>query len=231
MATGLIGERAGSQPREPGEPRQLQRPRPEDSRPGQLKPGRPGEPQRTRPGQLKPGRPGEPQRTRPGQLKPGRPGEPQRTRPGQLKPGRPGELQRGRPAARPATTEDGASRPAAERAPALRPQARSRTPFVLLLVGLLSGGLVCLLLINTTLAEGSFQITAMQQKNAALAQQETALQQQTAAQESPASIAARAQQLGMRPVGRLRFLDLKNGRIYNEPAHEPGVTTVPGYTP
>ena len=199
MATGLIGERAGSQPREPGEPRQLQRPRPEDSRPGQLKPGRPGEPQRTRPGQLKPGRPGEPQR--------------------------------GRPAARPATTEDGASRPAAERAPALRPQARSRTPFVLLLVGLLSGGLVCLLLINTTLAEGSFQITAMQQKNAALAQQETALQQQTAAQESPASIAARAQQLGMRPVGRLRFLDLKNGRIYNEPAHEPGVTTVPGYTP
>jgi hypothetical protein len=113
-----------------------------------------------------------------------------------------------------------------------RPQTPSRTPFVVLLLGLLGGGLICLLLINTTLAEGSFQITAMQQKNAALAQQQQQLQQQTAQEQSPASIAARAEKLGMRPVGRLRFLDLKNGRIYNQPATEPGVTTsVPGYTP
>ena len=49
----------------------------------------------------------------------------------------------------------------------------------MLLIGLLGGGLVCLLLINTTLAEGSFQITAMQHKNADLTQQEQALQQQT----------------------------------------------------
>jgi hypothetical protein len=102
---------------------------------------------------------------------------------------------------------------------------------VLLLVGLLGGGLVCLLLINTTLAQNSFQITAMQQKNAALAQQAQSLQEQTTQEESPASIAARAEQLGMRPVGRLRFIDLKNGLIYSQPATEPGVTVVPGYTP
>jgi hypothetical protein len=112
------------------------------------------------------------------------------------------------------------------------PRVRSRTPFVLLLIGLLGGGLVCLLLINTTLAQGAFQIQAMQQKNAALLQQEQALQQQTTQQESPASIAARARELGMQPVGRLRFIDLKKGRIYNQPAHVPDVPfTVPGYTP
>jgi hypothetical protein len=101
----------------------------------------------------------------------------------------------------------------------------------LLLIGLLGGGLVCLLLINTTLAEGSFQITAMQHKNAGLAQQEQALQQQITQEQSPGSIAARARQLGMRTTGRLRFIDLKTGRIYSQPAHVPGVTPVPGYTP
>jgi hypothetical protein len=102
---------------------------------------------------------------------------------------------------------------------------------VLLLIGLLGGGLVCLLLINTTLAQNSFQINAMQQKNSSLAQQAQSLEQQTTQEQSPASIAARAEKLGMRPVGRLRFIDLKNGRVYSQPATEPGVTTVPGYTP
>jgi uncharacterized protein HemX len=102
---------------------------------------------------------------------------------------------------------------------------------VLLLIGLLGGGLVCLLLINTTLAEGAFQITAMQHQNAALARQVQALQQQTAQQESPSSIAARARQLGMQPGGRLRFINLKTGRIDSQPARVPGVIPVPGYTP
>jgi hypothetical protein len=142
---------------------------------------------------------------------------PSRPRPGQPRPG-----VRPAPGVRPWAAGDRVSRPAA---------ARPRTPFVLLLLALLGGGLVCLLLINTTLAEGSFQITAMQQKNASLAQQVQTAEQETTALKSPASIAARAQQLGMRPVGRLHFLDLKNGRIYSQPAKEPGVTAVPGYTP
>jgi len=181
MATGLIGEKAGSQPREP---RQLQR-------------SRPGQPRRPRPG-----RAAELPRVRPGD---------------QPVPG----AGRGTPAAA----------PAAHPATAARSRIRSRTPFVLLLIGLLGGGLVCLLLINTTLAQGSFQITAMQHKNADLAQQEQALQQQIAQEQSPASIAARARQLGMRQTGRLRFIDLKTGRIYNQPAQVPGVIPVPGYTP
>ena len=157
----------------------------------------------------------------------------QRTRPDRPRtgPARPGSAPRPATAPRPTAPGTAAPRPAAAR-PASAARARSRTPFVVLLLGLLGGGLVCLLLINTTLAEGSFQITALQQKNTALAQQEQALQQQTDQEQSPASIAARAEKLGMRPVGRLRFLDLKNGHIYDQPATEPGVTTsVPGYTP
>src|SRR5205814_756138 len=42
----------------------------------------------------------------------------------------------------------------------------SRTPFVFLVVGLLGGGLLCLLLINTILDTGSYQITQLQQGNA-----------------------------------------------------------------
>jgi hypothetical protein len=188
MATGLIGEKAGSQALDPRQP------------------------QRSRPRQ--------PQRPRPGQ-RPGRPGEPQRLRPA----GRPG------PADGRATAPEARTAPAGRRVTGALPRARSRTPFILLLVGLLGGGLVCLLLINTTLAEGSFRITAMQQKNAALTQQEQALQQETAQLEAPAWIAARARQLGMQPVGRLRFINLKDGRIYNQPARVPGVAAVPGYTP
>jgi cell division protein FtsB len=122
--------------------------------------------------------------------------------------------------------EPGLTRPGPARA-----RARSRTPFILLLIGLLGGGLVSLLLINTTLAQGAFRINALQQKNAALTQQVQALQQQTAQEESPASIAAQAERLGMRPAGRLRFVDLRTGRIYSQPASVPGVIPVPGYVP
>ncbi len=209
MATGLIGEKAGAQPRAPGQPRR--------SRPV----GRPGRAER-------PGRSAEPQGLRPA----GRPAPAARPagRPG----GRPGPA--GGPAGRPGLAHPPAAgpapQPAARGQAAARAQGRPRTPFVLLLVGLLGGGLVCLLLINTTLAQGSFQITAMQQQNASLTQQVQALQQQTTQQESPASIAARARQLGMQPVGRLRFIDLKSGRISSQPAKAPDVPfAVPGYTP
>src|SRR5436853_6128309 len=54
------------------------------------------------------------------------------------------------------------------------PRARSRAPrmpFILLLVGLLGGALVSLLVISTTLAQGSFRVTSLQEQNAQLAPQ------------------------------------------------------------
>jgi len=102
---------------------------------------------------------------------------------------------------------------------------------VFLVVGLLGGGLLCLLLINTILDTGSYQITQLQQANAALAQRTQELQAQIAHEESPGVLASRAHQLGMREPSLLYFLDLRKGRIEREPAHMPGIPAVPGYTP
>lgn len=86
------------------------------------------------------------------------------------------------------------------------------------MVGLLSGGLICLLLLNTVLAAGTFRMTSLQQANAALARQHQALQQQVLYSESPAAIAKRARKLGMVAVSQPRFVNLKSGRIYERPA-------------
>jgi hypothetical protein len=125
-----------------------------------------------------------------------------------------------------------AQRPAGARAPGA--PGVSRTPFVLLVLGLLGGGLICLLVINTTLSTAQFRITHLQQSNATLSQQEQQLQQEIAKDAAPATIFSRAWKLGMRPQKRLQFLDVRTGRIERQPAKIPGVPFVvvpPGYTP
>jgi Na+-transporting NADH:ubiquinone oxidoreductase subunit NqrC len=105
-------------------------------------------------------------------------------------------------------------------------------PFFLMLCGLLGGALICALVISTTLAAGSFQITRLQQANASLAKQRQLLQEQVATAQSAQVIQARARQLGMRPVGEVRFLNLKNGKVETD-AGSGAVEDihVPGYTP
>jgi hypothetical protein len=108
----------------------------------------------------------------------------------------------------------------------------TRTPFVFLLVGLLGGGLLCLLLINTILDTGAYQITQLQQENATLTQRTQELQARIAYEESPTVLAGQAQRLGMREPPLLNFLDLGKGKIDREPTHAPGVSVFPpGYTP
>jgi len=105
-------------------------------------------------------------------------------------------------------------------------------PFILLLVGLLGGALVSLLVISTTLAQGAFQITNLQQQNANLARQEQTLTNQVAQAGNPAVIAQEAEQLGMRPNPRLGFIDLKTGKIVTgKPSRAEAAINVPGYTP
>src|SRR5215470_9186652 len=166
---------------------------------------------------------------------------------------------RGRAAARPAPPRPrpaapprpaGRPRPSAQPRPSGQPRARvsaarrgpntaaagvarsSRTPFVFLVVGLLGGGLLCLLLINTILDTGSYQITQLQQANVTLAQQTQELQARVAQEESPTVLAAKASLLGMQEPGLLHFLDLRKGKIERQPTHAPGVSVYPpGYTP
>ena len=107
-----------------------------------------------------------------------------------------------------------------------------RAPFILLLVGLLGGALVTLLVISTTLAEGSFQITNLQQQNANLARQEQVLTEAVAQAQSPQQIAQEAERLGMRQDPDLKFIDLKTGKIVagKVPKSDADIN-VPGYTP
>jgi len=178
----------------------------------------------------------------PGDPRP-RPGRPRRAASGAgpAQTARPAPRATARPAVRAAPSP--AAPPAAGTAPA-RPagaapraagagsQPVSRTPFILLVLGLLGGGLVCLLVINTTLAAGSFRISALQQSNAQASQRVEELQQQVATEESPASIEQRALQLGLRMQPVLNFLDLRTGRSYVMPTTAPGVSVAPpGYTP
>ena len=115
------------------------------------------------------------------------------------------------------------------------PRARSRAPrmpFILLLVGLLGGALVSLLVISTTLAQGSFRITSLQQQNAGLARQAQTLTNQVAQAGNPAVIAKEAEQLGMRPNPHLGFIDLKTGKIVvGKPSSAEAAISAPGYTP
>jgi hypothetical protein len=96
---------------------------------------------------------------------------------------------------------------------------------------LLAGGLICLLVINTILATGSYQITRLQQAQTVRAEQVQALKQQVAEESAPSVIAKRARQLGMVEPPLTKFLNLKTGRIIRQPATERGVFAVPGYTP
>ena len=107
-----------------------------------------------------------------------------------------------------------------------------RMPFILLLVGLLGGALVSLLVISTTLAQGAFQITNLQEQNANLARQEQTLSNEVAQAGNPAVIAQQAKQLGMRPNPLLGFIDLKTGKIVTgKPSRAEAAINVPGYTP
>jgi hypothetical protein len=102
----------------------------------------------------------------------------------------------------------------------------------LLLVGLLGGALVSLLVISTTLAQGAFQITNLQQQNASLARQEQSLSNAVAQAAAPAVIAQKARQLGMRQNPNLRFVNLKNGKIVTgRVSKSDAEINVPGYNP
>ena len=120
--------------------------------------------------------------------------------------------------------------------PAARPRPAGvagshRMPFVLLLCGLLGGALISALVISTTLAAGSFQITKLQNTTSSLAKQRQALQEQVAQNQSPQVIAEKAAKLGMQRSRELEFLNLKTGKTTNDGPTWPGADNAPGYAP
>ena len=110
--------------------------------------------------------------------------------------------------------------PAARRRPGGRlrtgGRAAGRGPFAALVVLILAGGLIALLMLNTALNQGSFQLSQLQQRTTGLTDERQGLQQQIGAWSAPDALSARAQQLGMVPGGSPAFLR-DNGAVLGDP--------------
>lgn len=88
-----------------------------------------------------------------------------------------------------------------------RPRQAARTPFVLLVVLLLGGGLIGLLVLNSALSEGAFQMDDLQRDTKNLTDEEQALQRDIDSYSAPDALQRRARELGMVPGGDPVFLD------------------------
>jgi hypothetical protein len=92
----------------------------------------------------------------------------------------------------------------------------ARTPFVLLVVLLLGGGLIGLLVLNSALSEGSFRLDDLERRTQDLTDEEQALQRDVDAYSAPDALQRRARELGMIPGGDPAFLG-PDGRIKGVP--------------
>ena len=107
----------------------------------------------------------------------------------------------------------------------LRPERASRGVFALVVVGMLILGMIVILVINTSLAQGAFTLTELQTRQAALTQQEQALSQSVAAYSAPDNLEKIARAMGMVPSQSPVFLKLPHGRIVGNPKPAPGGTS------
>ncbi len=126
-------------------------------------------------------------------------------------------------AARPATRRPRPStvtprrRAALVEVPAPAPAVAGNGVFALVVVGLLVGGMVMLLVLNTTLAQGAFEISSLTSTQNQRAVQEQQLLQQVALEEAPDSLQKRASALGMVAVTSPVFLRLADGAVLGIP--------------
>ncbi|MGX1908947.1 septum formation initiator family protein [Streptomyces phaeochromogenes] len=112
------------------------------------------------------------------------------------------------------------------------PGQAARTPFVLLVVLLLGGGLIGLLVLNSALSEGSFQLDDLQRDTKSLTDEEQALQRDVDAYSAPDALQRRARELGMVPGGDPAFLN-PDGSVRGVPsaAAEQSSVSVPVIRP
>ncbi|MFE3945051.1 septum formation initiator family protein [Streptomyces sp. NPDC059118] len=113
------------------------------------------------------------------------------------------------------------------------PSNAARTPFVLLVVVLLGGGLITLLVLNSALNEGSFRLSELKKRTTELTDEQQALQHDVDNYSKPDALERRARELGMVPGGSPAFLN-PNGTVRGVPAEttaEPVPTPPPKSSP
>jgi hypothetical protein len=96
--------------------------------------------------------------------------------------------------------------------------------FALVVVGMLIIGMVVILVINTSLAQGAFTVSELERQQAALIQQEQALGQAVAAAAAPDALEKAARAMGMVPSETPVFVKVPSGRILGKPKAAPGGT-------
>jgi hypothetical protein len=85
--------------------------------------------------------------------------------------------------------------------------------FAVLCIVVLAAGLVALLMMNTALASGIYQLKDLQGQSGTLTDQQEQLTQAVDDLRSPRNLAAKAQQLGMVPAKSMAFIRLSDGSV------------------
>ncbi|WP_202203959.1 MULTISPECIES: hypothetical protein [Streptomyces] len=104
-------------------------------------------------------------------------------------------------------------------------------PFVLLVVALLGGGLISLLLLNSALNEGSFQLSKLRKETTTLTDEEQALQRDVDAYSAPDALQRRAHELGLVPGGSPVFIGPDGGTAGSPAVAEAPPSPTPTPTP
>jgi hypothetical protein len=102
--------------------------------------------------------------------------------------------------------------------PKRRRRRSSPVPFLLVVSMVAVGGIVGLLLFNTSMQQASFAATSLQHQSDTLLARQQSLQTQLDRLRDPQVIALKAQRMGMVLPGSPAVLDLKTGRILGSPA-------------
>ena len=92
----------------------------------------------------------------------------------------------------------------------------TRMPFVMLVSLVLLGGVIGLLLFNTSMQQASFAATALEQQANTLTAREQTLQMELEVLRDPQRVAEHAQNLGMVPAANPVFLRLSDGKVIGE---------------
>lgn len=91
--------------------------------------------------------------------------------------------------------------------------APSHGGMLIVCAGLLLSGLLALLLLNMSMAEGSFRVHELQRAAGELSDAEAALEQGITAVSAPSALADQASRMGMVPAASPAFLDLESGEV------------------
>ncbi|MEU6894492.1 hypothetical protein ABZ934_22295 [Streptomyces sp. NPDC046557] len=92
----------------------------------------------------------------------------------------------------------------------------ARMPFVLLVVALLGGGLISLLLLNSALNQGSFQLSKLKKETTVLRDEQQELQRDVDGYSAPDALQRRAHELGLVPGGSPVFIG-PDGKVAGTP--------------